>query len=84
MRVARIPTNIVTKRLVWSSGTSYGDIEPDVAMQKAWENLLVKVDEIVTGQQYSNKYINVLFRNDIFDAKSSSWTVTLTASIDIA
>lgn len=84
VRVSRIPKNVVSNRMVWASGTSCNDAEPDVAMQKAWENLLAKVDEIVTSNQYRNKYIHIMFRNDIYDASSSSWTVTLTASIDIA
>lgn len=84
MRIAIAKQDIVISRVVWASGTSRDDANPDDAMQKAWDNLLSKVGDVVTNSHYSSKYVTILFRNDIHDPASSSWTVTLTASVELA
>jgi hypothetical protein len=80
------PSNhdVVTHRIVWSSGTSRQDAEPDKAMEIAWNNLLSKVYKIIPRNQFRRKYLTLLFRNDIYDPSNSCWTVTLTASVEIA
>lgn len=75
---------VVTGHIIWASGTCREDADPDNAMQKAWDNLQVKANDVTTNNQYHSKYITILFRNDIHDSVSRSWTVTLTASVEVA
>lgn len=84
MRVAEAKKSIVIDKVFWASGTSRDDADPDVAMQNAWDNLISKVSDVVTNSHYHSKYVTILFRNDVYDSASSSWTVTLTASVELA
>lgn len=84
--MGRGPTlnKIVTSHIIWASGICREDADPDNAMQKAWNNLQIKANEVSTNNQYRSKYVTILFRNDIHDSASRSWTVTLTASVEVA
>lgn len=84
MARAAVSRRVVKTRLIWATGTCYHYCDPDVAMQKAWENLLKKAENSDDDKPHCRLYVNLLFRNDVYNESNNTWIVTLTASINLA